>query len=229
MSFTAPPGSAAPVPEARPEPRPEPRNDTRQRILDVAQSAVLEKGFAATSIEEIIAEVGITKSGFFYHFADKGELARALLERYVEREKILFDDLFARADQLSEDPLHAFLIALKLFGEMFENLPKSHPGCLTAAYCYQDRLFDKQVRDLNAAGLMAWRKRFLERLQNIAVRYPPRMSVDLTDVADMISALADGGIILSKALNEPKALPRQILLYREFVRALFLGAPAQAA
>jgi AcrR family transcriptional regulator len=224
MNFAAQTG-----PDTTPETRPEPRNDTRQRILDVAQSAVLEKGFAATSIEEIIAEVGITKSGFFYHFADKGELARALLERYVEREKILFDDLFARADELSEDPLHAFLIALKFFGEMFENLPKSHPGCLTAAYCYQDRLFDKQVRDLNAAGLMAWRRRFLARLEKIAERYPPRMPVDLIDVADMISALADGGIILSKALQEPQALPRQILLYREFVRTLFLGTPAQTA
>src|SRR5690348_5807000 len=96
--------------------------DTRQRIMDVAQAAVLEKGFSATSIEEIIAAVGITKSGFFYHFADKGELARAMLERYVERERVLFDDLFARADELSEDPLHSFLIALKLFAEMFEDV-----------------------------------------------------------------------------------------------------------
>jgi AcrR family transcriptional regulator len=203
--------------------------DTRQRILDVAQAAVLEKGFSATSIEEIIVAVGITKSGFFYHFADKGELARALLERYVEREKILFDDLFARADELSEDPLHAFLIALKFFAEMFENLPEAHPGCLTAAYCYQDRLFDRQVRDLNAAGVIAWRVRFKARLERIAERYPTRMPVDLTDVADMLSALADGGIIISKALDEPKALPKQILLYREFIRALFLGAPASNA
>ena len=188
--------------------------------------SVLEKGFSATSIEEIIVAVGITKSGFFYHFADKGELARAMLERYVEREKILFDDLFARADELSEDPLHSFLIALKLFAEMFENVGVTHPGCLTAAYCYQDRLFDKQVRDLNASSVMAWRERFRERLDAIAAKYPPRMPVDLNDVADMISALADGGIILSKTLSEPRALPKQILLYREFVRVLFLGAPA---
>ena len=53
--------------------------DTRERILDAAEAAVLEKGFAATSIEELIAAVGITKSGFFYHFKDKGELAKALL------------------------------------------------------------------------------------------------------------------------------------------------------
>lgn len=40
------------------------------RILEVAEAAVLAKGFAATSIEELIAAVGITKSGFFYHFKE---------------------------------------------------------------------------------------------------------------------------------------------------------------
>jgi TetR/AcrR family transcriptional regulator, transcriptional repressor for nem operon len=202
--------------------------DTRQRLLDAAQSAILSKGFAATSIEEIIAAVGITKSGFFYHFADKGELAHALLERYLERERVLFDEIFARADELSEDPLHGFLIALKMFEEIFNDLPHAHPGCLTAAFCYQDRQFDKRVRELNTSGIVAWRERFRGRLQVIAARYPPRMAVDLTDVADMLSALADGGIILSKALDDPKALPRQIRLYREFIRALFLGTPAQS-
>jgi TetR/AcrR family transcriptional regulator, transcriptional repressor for nem operon len=200
--------------------------DTRQRILDVAQAAVLEKGFSATSIEEIIAAVGITKSGFFYHFADKGELAHSLLERYLERERVLFDELFARADELSEDPLHAFLVAMKLFAEIFENLSDAHPGCLTAAYCYQDRLFDKRIRQLNAEGILAWRERFRGRLEAIAERYPPKLPINLTDVADMLSALADGGIILSKALDEPQALPRMIILYRDFVRTLFLGTPA---
>ena len=52
-------------------------SDTRERLLAVAEAAVLEKGFAATSIEELIAAVGITKSGFFYHFPDKGALAKA--------------------------------------------------------------------------------------------------------------------------------------------------------
>ncbi len=65
--------------------------DTRERILDVAEAAVLEKGFAATSIDELIAAVSITKSGFFYHFRDKGELARTLLARYIERENDLVD------------------------------------------------------------------------------------------------------------------------------------------
>lgn len=200
------------------------KGNTRERILDVAETAVLEKGFAATSIEELIAAVGITKSGFFYHFKDKGELAKALLLRYIERENDLFDDLFRRADELNEDPLHGFLVGLKLMSEMFADLPNGHPGCLIASFCYQDRLFDKEVRNLNAAAVLGWRKRFRERLDLIAEHYPPKLDVDLNDVADMLSVIADGGIILSRTVNDKVALARQILLYRDFVRSIFLGA-----
>src|SRR5690349_24650011 len=85
-------------------------SSARERILDLAEAAVLEKGFAATSIDELIAAVGITKSGFFYHFGDKGELALALMERYVAHNDLVLDEIFSRADELSEDPLHGFLI-----------------------------------------------------------------------------------------------------------------------
>jgi TetR/AcrR family transcriptional repressor of nem operon len=197
---------------------------TRERLMDAAEVAVLEKGFAGTSIEELIAEVGITKSGFFYHFADKGELARALLERYIERENAMFDALFKRADELNEDPLHGFLVGLKMMAEIFADLPQGHPGCLIAAYCYQDRLFDKGVRDLNASTILAWRARFRARLDLIAKKYPPRLNVDLDDVADMLSVVADGGIILSKAVHDKTALARQLLLFRDFVRAIFTTA-----
>ena len=130
-------------------------SDTRQAILDVAEAAILDNGFAATSIDELIAAVGITKSGFFYHFKDKGELAKALLVRYVEREDMLFDDLFRRAEELDEDPLHGFLVGLKMLSEMMADLPAGHPGCLVAAYCYQDRLFDREVRGLYTSAAIS--------------------------------------------------------------------------
>lgn len=198
--------------------------DTRERILAAAQSSVLDKGFAATSIDELIAAVGITKSGFFYHFRDKGELARALLARYVAHENALFDDLFRRADELNEDPLHGFLVGLKMMSELLADLPGGHPGCLVAAYCYQDRLFDKDVREMSASAVLAWRRRFRARLDEIAARYPPRIEVNLDDLADMLSGVVDGGIILAKVLKDPDALPRQVMLYRDFVRSVFLPA-----
>ena len=206
-----------------PSQAPKRKGDARERLLEFAEASVLEKGFDATSIDELIAAVGITKSGFFYHFRDKTELARALLVRYIDRESEMFDVLFGRADELADDPLHGFLVGLKMLAELVADLPNGHPGCLIASYCYQDRLFDQQVRDLNAQSVLLWRKRFRTRLDLIAARYPPHIAVDLDDLADMLSAVADGGIIISKVLRDPMALPRQILLYRDFVKAVFAG------
>lgn len=201
------------------------KSDTRERLLALAEEAVLAKGFAATSIEELIAAAGITKGGFFYHFRDKTELAKAVLLRYIERDRELLDALFRRGDELNEDPLHGFLVGLRLFAEMMADLPAHHPGCLAASFCYQDQLFNAEIRQLNADGLRAWRTRFRARLGMIAERYPPVIPVDLDALADMAGALIEGGIIISRALKEGAVLPQQVLLYRDFVRAVFLGPP----
>ncbi|MEM8571800.1 MAG: TetR/AcrR family transcriptional regulator [Pseudomonadota bacterium] len=194
---------------------------TRQQILEAAQAAVLAKGFSGTSIDELIAEVGISKSGFFYHFRDKTNLARALLERYIEEDDLVFDRVFEEADELSEDPLHSFLIALKLLAKVFEDLPNGHPGCIVASVCYHEQLFDQEVRSLNAKAVLSWRARFRERIEQIAGRYEPRIAVNLDDLADMFSVVTDGGIILSRVVVDKTLLPRQLLLYRDFIRIVF--------
>jgi TetR/AcrR family transcriptional repressor of nem operon len=200
-----------------------PRKDTRERILEVAEGAVLAKGFAATSIEELISAVGITKSGFFYHFKDKVELAKGLLLRYLEQDRVVLDDIFRRGDELHDDPLHGFLVGLKLFAEMMANLPEAHPGCLAASFAYQDQLFNREIRQLNAEGVLAWRKRFRERLNLIAAKYPPRFDVDFDALADMAATLVEGALILGRLLNDVTIPPRQVLLYRDLVRSVFVG------
>jgi TetR/AcrR family transcriptional regulator, transcriptional repressor for nem operon len=195
--------------------------ETRERLLELAESAVLQKGFAATSIDELIAAAGITKSGFFYHFKDKNELAKALLVRHLEHDHAILEDVFGRADQLHEDPLHSFLIGLKLFAEVLSNLPAAHPGCLAASYAYQDQLFSQEIRELNFTGVSRWRTRFRDRLERIAKRYPPRIDVDLNVLADMPLTLVEGAIVNGKVLKDDSILPNQMLAYREFVRQVF--------
>lgn len=206
-----------------PEPTHRKGSDTREKILALAEDAVLAKGFAATSIEELISAVGITKSGFFYHFKDKAELAKALMLRYLERDKVLLDDLFGRADELDEDPLHGLLIALKLFAEMMAALPEAHPGCLAASFCYQDQLFNREIRELNARSMLEWRRRCRARFEDIARVHPPREEVDMDALSDMLATVVEGGLILGRALRDPAILPRQVLQFRAYVRLLFVG------
>lgn len=197
---------------------------TRERILEIAESAVLAKGFGATSIDEVIADAGLTKSGFFYHFKDKSALAREMVRRYVETNDKLFDDIFTRGAELSEDPLRAFLISLKLLAEIMADLPNGHPGCLIASICYQEQLFDREVRDLTAQSVRGWNARFRAIFEGIAAVHPPREPIDLDDLAEMMSCIVDGGIIMSKTLNDPRRLERQILAFRTCVKLIFSPA-----
>ncbi|WP_455272303.1 TetR/AcrR family transcriptional regulator [Rhizobium herbae] len=195
--------------------------ETRTRILDVAEAAVLQKGFGGTSIEELIAETGITKSGFFYHFRDKNELAKALLNRYIENDERIYDEIFSRARDLVDDPLQSFLLGLKLLSELLSDLPNGHPGCLVATICYYERLFDREIQETNRQAALAWRRRFRGMFEEIMAVYTPREPFDMDQLADMVSTVIEGGIVLSKALKEPQSLPEQILVLRNFIKMLF--------
>jgi AcrR family transcriptional regulator len=195
--------------------------ETRTRILDVAEAAVLQKGFGGTSIEELIAETGITKSGFFYHFRDKNELAKALLNRYIENDERIYDEIFSRARELMDDPLQSFLLGLKLLSELLSDLPNGHPGCLVATVCYYERLFDREIQEANKNAVLAWRRRFGGMFEEIMAVYTPREPLDVDQLADMVSTVIEGGIVLSRALKEPNSLSKQILVLRTFVKLLF--------
>ena len=194
---------------------------TRARILDIAYDAIVHKGFAATSIEELVEAAGITKSGFFYHFKDKNDLARQLLERFLVEDNRILDTLTARARALSDDPLHAFLIFLNLYAELMDEMPELHPGCLVATITYQEQLFDAEVKRMNADSVLALRRRFAVWLAEIAERHPPRDFVDVEALADHVSVIVEGGIILSRALGDRTLMGRQMRLFREQVKAIF--------
>jgi AcrR family transcriptional regulator len=56
------------------------------QILDMAQSLFLQKGYDATSVQEIIDAVGIAKGTFYYYFRSKLELLDAMVDRMVRQQ-----------------------------------------------------------------------------------------------------------------------------------------------
>ena len=79
----------------------------------------------------------------------------------------------------------------------------------------------EEIRELNKGSVLAWRKRFRERLELIERHYPPRQTVDFEALADMAASNVEGGLILGRLLQDVTILPRQVLLYRDLVRAIF--------
>jgi TetR/AcrR family transcriptional repressor of nem operon len=194
---------------------------TRERILDVAYQSIVEKGFAATSIEELVEAAGITKSGYFYHFRDKNDMARQLFERFLAEDEGILDILEKRARELSDDPLQSFLIFLNLYAQMMDDMETLHPGCMVASITYQERMFDAEVRQMNVDYLLRMRRRFAHWLQQIVVKHPPAGEADLDGLADNLTAIVEGAIILSKALSDQGLMGRQTRLFRNHVKLIF--------
>ena len=194
---------------------------TRERILDVAYLSIVEKGFAATSIEELVEAAGITKSGYFYHFRDKNDMARQLFDRFLSEDEGILDILEKRAKELSDDPLQSFLIFLNLYAQMMDDMETLHPGCMVASITYQERMFDAEVRQMNVDYLLRMRRRFSGWLEEIVAKRPASVDVDIDALADNLTAIVEGAIILSKALNDQGLMGRQTRLFRNHVKLIF--------
>ena len=194
---------------------------TRGKILDAAQNLVLARGYVGMTVDHVLNEVGITKGAFFHHFKSKDDLARALLQRYAERDERIYRETRERAEKLSDDPLQQVLLYIGLFQEMFEGLTEPYPGCLFASYIYELQQFGDDTRELIRSSFTKWRELLKEKFEAVARRYPPRIEVDAASLADAFTVVLEGAFVTSKAVNEPKLVSDQLRHFRNYVELLF--------
>jgi TetR/AcrR family transcriptional repressor of nem operon len=195
--------------------------ETREQILANTEALLLERGFAGTSIDEILAATGITKGAFFYHFKSKAELARALVERYAARDYDLFHQFSTRADELSDDPLQSMLIFLKLFEEFIEALNEPPAGCVFASYIYESQQFDETIKAFIAESFKQWGAIYEQQIDQVLKKYPAKIPINPAEMAETMLCIIEGGFILSKSLNDVGVLVRATRQFRCYLQLLF--------
>ncbi|RYE74646.1 MAG: TetR/AcrR family transcriptional regulator [Hyphomicrobiales bacterium] len=72
-------------------------DDRRNEILDGAQALFFERGYERTTVNDVIARVGISKGGFYHHFAAKEDLLEGITARLAQ-------DAVARVHDILDDP-----------------------------------------------------------------------------------------------------------------------------
>lgn len=73
----------------------------REQLIDGAAKVLLERGFSAASVNDIVVAAGVPKGSFYNHFPSKEELAREVVRRYLA--ELALADLDRAKD--SEDPI----------------------------------------------------------------------------------------------------------------------------
>jgi len=200
---------------------------TRERILDSAQALILDHGFAATTVDALVANAGTTKGAFFHHFGSKADLALALVERYAALDRAHLLENLARAEKLADDPLQQVLVLIGLYEEEFEAMAEPFPGCLFASYIYESKLFDAATLDVLRDSTLLWRSVMRRKLDQVADVHPPLRAVDMESLADLFYSLSEGAFIMTKTLGDKSMLARQARHLRTYLELLF-SAPAAA-
>jgi TetR/AcrR family transcriptional repressor of nem operon len=194
---------------------------TRERILATAEPMILRQGFAGTSLDDILKATKLTKGAFFHHFKGKGDLARALVERYARNDYEMFARFAAEAEAASDDPLQQTMLFLKSFEDFIEGLPQPIAGCIFAAYTYESLQFDPSIHAFIAHSLRRWTALYEKKFEAVLARYKPARPVTARDLADMIVALIEGGFILTRSYNDATLVARQSRQFRQYLELLF--------
>jgi AcrR family transcriptional regulator len=85
-----------------------PRPEVKERILQTAENLFFTQGFAATGIEQIASEAGITKSLIYYYFKKKKDIVKELFSRFEKESlelKQKLSDYLAKIENKDEGPV----------------------------------------------------------------------------------------------------------------------------
>ena len=89
---------------------------TRHQLLDAALRIISRKGYSAATVDEIVAEAGVSKGVAYYHFKSKADMAMSILNQEMEA---LTASMQARATEAPSAP-EALLAMLDEFAKWKE-------------------------------------------------------------------------------------------------------------
>jgi len=161
---------------------------TRVRIVESARKLFNRHGFEQVSIDRIMADAGLTRGGFYHHFASKDELYAAAVVSFSTCNPFRADAgrLLAAPGQLARR-----IVDLNLSDRVLENLDDhcplyALPGDVARAGLAPQKAYTQLVRNLTDV--------FAKALAEVP---------DRAQRAQAIVALCVGGMVLARTTADP--------------------------
>jgi AcrR family transcriptional regulator len=196
------------------------RPSTRDRLIDAARYLFWERGFAGTSMAELLAHAEVN-SGSFYHFFDSKEaLLREVLEGYLRLLRpMVVDPAFASV----EEPLGRIFAILAGYRQRILATDCKY-GCPLGRLALEIDPENAPAQELIAKNFQGWIEAIRECLEAMRPGLPP--DTDLDALATYVLVVMEGGVMLARSYRSVEPFDRAVAQLQEHFRLLLNRAPA---
>jgi TetR/AcrR family transcriptional repressor of nem operon len=172
---------------------------TRARIVEAAADLIYAHGVERTSLDEVMAASGVSKSQLYHYFADKSALVLEVIVRQTER---VLDAQRPHLEALDSLP------ALQAWRDAFIRLNKAARGrgCPLGSLASELANDSEPARQRLADSFSMWRYRIERGLAKMQERGDLVASADPHDLALALLSAVEGGLLLAKTAQSSRPL-----------------------
>jgi TetR/AcrR family transcriptional repressor of nem operon len=190
---------------------------TRDKLLTAAFEEIYRRGFQAASLDQILAQAGVTKGALYHHFPDKAALGYAVVDEVVK--DLLLERWLGLLQEQVDDPLTALQRVLRhraaeLTGDELQL------GCPLNNLAQEMSPLDERFRRAVNATFELWRNGFAEALRRGQAEGSVRRDIDPRKVAAFLVAAAEGSYGLAKSAQSAAMLRSNLELLSDYLDTL---------
>ena len=205
--------------------RPAPQT-ARDKLLEAGVKLVRQQGFAATSVERLCTEAGVTKGAFFHHFASKEALGVALAHYWSSSTGAFFA---AAPFHHHDDPAARVLGYIDLRIELISG-PVESFSCVAGTMVQEAFLTSDAIRSACNSSISG-NAAALESDLAAALARSGATGVTGASLSRHIQAVIQGAFVLAKAEGgaaAAKTAREHLVHLRRYLEFLFAGECAHA-
>jgi len=207
-------GQRRPLPLTREVPG---KVSARDKLLDAAVHVVRQKGYAATSVDDLCRAAGVTKGAFFHHFASKEELGVAAAQYWSDFTTAFFDS--APYQQLS-DPLDRLFGYIDFRREILRGNIEDFT-CLLGTMVQEAYETSPKIRQACDASISRHAAAVGRDIAAAKKLYAPDATWSAEELALFTQVVLQGSFILAKAKHGPAAAEAAVLHLKRYIECLF--------
>src|SRR6186997_620798 len=197
--------------------QPAAKSSAKDKLLEAAVQVVRQKGYAATSVDDLCRAAGVTKGAFFHHFASKEDLGVAAAQYWNDFTTEFFKS--APYQQLT-DPLERVFGYIDFRRQILQGNLEDFT-CLLGTMVQEAYETSPRIRQACDEVISVHAGRVAEDIAAAKKLYAPKANFDPQELALFTQVVLQGAFVLAKVKHGPELAVASLKHLRRYVEFLF--------